>query len=90
MNFLEIKAYSGIIFILKIISYIPFSHFHMALDCAQDFYRVQGRLRKNSTNTDRTRGGPRVDSMISQGLLCISVWSKWYPGVLAARSNSRG
>jgi hypothetical protein len=32
MNFLEIKYYSRIIFILKIISYIPFSHYHTALD----------------------------------------------------------
>jgi hypothetical protein len=36
MNFLEIKHYLGIIFILKIISYIPFSHFHLALDSALD------------------------------------------------------
>jgi hypothetical protein len=34
MNFLEIKHYSGIIFILIIIFYIPFSQFHLALDCA--------------------------------------------------------
>jgi hypothetical protein len=32
MNFLEIKYYYGIIFILKTISYITFSHYHTALD----------------------------------------------------------
>jgi hypothetical protein len=36
MNFLEIKHCSGIIFILKIISYIHLSHFHLALDCTPD------------------------------------------------------
>jgi hypothetical protein len=37
MNFLGIQQDSRIIFILKIISYIPFSHFLMALDCAHDY-----------------------------------------------------
>jgi hypothetical protein len=37
MNFLGIKQDSGIIFLLKIISYISFPHFLMALDCAQNY-----------------------------------------------------
>jgi hypothetical protein len=36
MNFLEIKYNSEIIFIFKTISYIPFSHYHTALDCAHE------------------------------------------------------
>jgi hypothetical protein len=46
MNFLEIKYHSGINFILKIISYIPFSHYHTALDCAPNKQKLRGEHRR--------------------------------------------
>jgi hypothetical protein len=57
MNFLEIKYYSGIIFILKIIFYIPFYHYHTTLDWGS----IPGKYRGLGAKLSMTQRVPGVD-----------------------------
>jgi hypothetical protein len=70
MDFLEIKHYPRIIFILKSFPIFLFPILTWLWTAHQISKEYMGFYAKNPTDSDLTRGGRRVDIFKVQGLLC--------------------